>query len=78
MSDTNPRQGLNGKKKEYDCIGKMGEWMVGNAIITLEELDQLTNDAKEYARAEKNEAWNQYSQPIKEMQKELGHSSKNR
>lgn len=58
-------------EKEYDCIGKMGEWMVGNAIITLEELDQLTNDAKEYARAEKNEAWNQYSQPIKEMQKEL-------
>ncbi len=58
-------------EKEFDCIAKMGEWMVSNAIITIDELDQLTNDAKEYARAEKNEAWLQYSKPIKEMQNQL-------
>ncbi len=58
-------------EKDFDCIAKMGDWMVANAIISQEELDHLANDAREYAKNEKNEAWAAYSKPIKEVGQQL-------
>lgn len=52
-------------EKDHDCILKFGQWMQEQGIVTQEELDQLTKDAKKAAREGKKEAWKIYqSQPI--------------
>ena len=42
---------------EYDCIVKMGEWMVKNAIVTQEELEKINEQAKKFATEGRNVAW---------------------
>jgi pyruvate/2-oxoglutarate/acetoin dehydrogenase E1 component len=50
---------------EYDCIRKMREWLIENAMASPEELDKIEKEAKETARAARLEAWNAFLRDIK-------------
>lgn len=54
-------------EKEYDCVLKMREFMLQNAIANEDELTQIENEAKDEARAAKNRAWEGFINPIKEQ-----------
>ncbi len=54
-------------EKEYDCISKMREFLLQNAIANEEELTQLESEAKDDARAAKGRAWDGFINPIKEQ-----------
>lgn len=55
-------------ENDFDCIKKMREWILTNALATEEELTKLEEEAKEKVKQAKNEAWSEYLQPI---QKEI-------
>jgi pyruvate/2-oxoglutarate/acetoin dehydrogenase E1 component/TPP-dependent pyruvate/acetoin dehydrogenase alpha subunit len=52
-------------EKEWDCIKKMREWILENAIASEEEITTLESQAKEMVKTSKQEAWNNYTNPIK-------------
>lgn len=52
-------------EKEWDCLKKMREYLLENAIASDEELDALESDAKDEARAAKGRAWAAFQAPIK-------------
>jgi pyruvate/2-oxoglutarate/acetoin dehydrogenase E1 component/predicted transcriptional regulator len=52
-------------EKDFDCILKMRQFILENAISNEEELNQLEELAKEEARQSKQKAWNQFIEPIK-------------
>jgi pyruvate/2-oxoglutarate/acetoin dehydrogenase E1 component/TPP-dependent pyruvate/acetoin dehydrogenase alpha subunit len=52
-------------EKEWDCIKKMREWIVENAITSEEEIAPLEMAAKEKVKLAKQRAWDDYSNPIK-------------
>ena len=54
-------------EKEYDCIAKMKEFILENAIATEDELTVLENEAKDEARLAKQRAWDAFINPIKEQ-----------
>lgn len=54
-------------EKEYDCIVKMKEFLLENAIATEEDLAQVEAEAKEEARTSKQRAWDGFINPIKEQ-----------
>jgi pyruvate/2-oxoglutarate/acetoin dehydrogenase E1 component/TPP-dependent pyruvate/acetoin dehydrogenase alpha subunit len=54
-------------EKEYDCILKMREFILQNAIANEEELAQIESEAKDEARAAKSRAWDGFINPIKEQ-----------
>ncbi len=54
-------------EKEMDCLAKMREFILGNAISTEEELDSIAEDAKDEARAAKARAWEGFINPIKDL-----------
>jgi pyruvate/2-oxoglutarate/acetoin dehydrogenase E1 component/TPP-dependent pyruvate/acetoin dehydrogenase alpha subunit len=51
-------------EQENDCIGKMEEWMLSNAILNHDEIAELKSSAKEYAKTEAKKAWNDYYEPV--------------
>lgn len=51
-------------EKEFDCIHKMREFIVGNSIATDEEINQIETEAKQEARSAKQRAWEKFIQPI--------------
>lgn len=51
---------------EFDCIVKMREWMLSNAIATTEELDEIEESAKKYVRDAKKAAWDSFNNEIKQ------------
>lgn len=51
---------------EFDCIKKMREWIVSNALAPEDELVKIEEDAKEAVRQAKNEAWKAYLDPIQQ------------
>lgn len=52
-------------ERTWDCIKKMKEWMLENALTSEEELNEIETSAKELVRALKNTAWEEYLLPIK-------------
>jgi pyruvate/2-oxoglutarate/acetoin dehydrogenase E1 component/TPP-dependent pyruvate/acetoin dehydrogenase alpha subunit len=58
-------------EREWDCIKKMKEWLIENNLATEEELFELETKAKEFVRTSKNEAWNEYQEPILKQAKEV-------
>ena len=59
-------------EKEFDCILKMREFLLQNAIASEEELGALETEAKDEARAAKNRAWEGFINPIKEQVQKVG------
>jgi pyruvate/2-oxoglutarate/acetoin dehydrogenase E1 component/TPP-dependent pyruvate/acetoin dehydrogenase alpha subunit len=54
-------------EKAMDCIVKMKEFMLQNAIANEEELTAIEGEARDEARAAKNRAWEGFINPIKEQ-----------
>lgn len=54
-------------EKEWDCIVRMREWILTNALATSEELSAIEEDAVNFVRDGKNRAWQKYLQPILTM-----------
>lgn len=52
-------------EKEYDCIKKMGEWMIKHEIITLETMEEMQQEAREFVKKARDNAWKSYSEKIK-------------
>lgn len=52
-------------EKDFDCIAKMREWMLDNAIATPEELDAIEENSKNAVRNAKASSWNRYLSEIK-------------
>lgn len=50
---------------DFDCIKKMREWILENALSDAATLDKIEEEAKNTVRDGKNAAWTNYLQPIK-------------
>ena len=49
---------------EFDCLVKFREWILGNNLSTMEELDRLEADEKEQVEESRKHAWQKYISPI--------------
>ncbi len=58
-------------EKEWDCISRMKDFLLQNAIGNEEELAAIENEAKTEARAAKTRAWEAFISPIKEQVKQV-------
>lgn len=58
-------------EQEMDCIVKMEEWMLASDLIDEDTILTMREKAKEYVRLRKNNAWNQYKNPIQKTKKEV-------
>lgn len=54
-------------EKEMDCIKKLREFLLENAVATEEELATIEEKAKDTARAAKQAAWANFITPIKDQ-----------
>lgn len=54
-------------EKEWDCLKKMKEWIIENALVSEEELTEIELKAKEYVKQSKINAWENYITPIKQQ-----------
>jgi pyruvate/2-oxoglutarate/acetoin dehydrogenase E1 component/TPP-dependent pyruvate/acetoin dehydrogenase alpha subunit len=52
-------------ERQWDCLIKMREWIIANALATDEELANVENEAKAHVRNSKAAAWETYLNPIK-------------
>ena len=52
-------------EREWDCIKKLREWILENGIGSQEELETIDQQAKEHVKISKQNAWNNYLNPIK-------------
>jgi len=57
-------------EKEWDCIRKMREWLIANALADESELEAIEEQAVTEARESKQRAWEKYINPIKDEVKE--------
>lgn len=58
-------------EQDFDCIKKMGEWIIENKLATADELKTIEEEAKKNVRQAKAAAWNAYLNPIKAEVKEV-------
>lgn len=54
-------------EKEWDCIKKMREWIIANALADEDELSDIEAGARSFVKAARQQAWDKYEAPIKEM-----------
>lgn len=54
-------------EREWDCIKKMKEWIIANALAEEEELNAIEINAKSAIKASRQLAWDKYASPIKAM-----------
>lgn len=57
-------------EKEFDCLDQFRKYLLENGVATAEELDQIGQEAKAYAKKEKDAAWQAFSNDIKNELKE--------
>ncbi|MEQ8908906.1 MAG: thiamine pyrophosphate-dependent enzyme [Vicingaceae bacterium] len=57
-------------EQDYDCIAKLGEWIIEKGLATEEELKQLQEDAKKEVRKAKKAAWDSFLGKIKTEREE--------
>ncbi|HTA61598.1 MAG TPA: thiamine pyrophosphate-dependent enzyme [Bacteroidia bacterium] len=50
---------------DFDCVKKMREWIIQNALATEAELNKIEEDAKTAVSNAKTAAWKAYLEPIK-------------
>jgi len=58
-------------EKNHDCVSKMREWIIDQAIASPEELDGLEKEAKAAAKAAKDFAWKAFTSDNQKSQKKL-------
>jgi pyruvate/2-oxoglutarate/acetoin dehydrogenase E1 component/TPP-dependent pyruvate/acetoin dehydrogenase alpha subunit len=54
-------------ERSWDAMKKMKEWIVENALASVEELDEIHSNAKDLVRNSKNSAWEKCMAPILEQ-----------
>ncbi|HMU09961.1 MAG TPA: thiamine pyrophosphate-dependent enzyme [Ferruginibacter sp.] len=54
-------------EKEWDGLKQMREWILANALAEPEELNSIEDNAKQFARESKQQAWEKYLAPIKQV-----------
>ena len=54
-------------EKEWDGLKQMREWILANALAEPEELNNIEENAKQFARESKGKAWEKYIIPVKQM-----------
>ena len=52
-------------EQENDCIKRMEEWMIEQKFISQEDVETLRENAREYVKEAKNNAWKMFIDPIK-------------
>jgi len=52
-------------EKDMDCITKMREWILSNAIASEGELDSIEQEAKKMVKDAQKAAWDEFLNPIK-------------
>ncbi|MEO6917049.1 MAG: thiamine pyrophosphate-dependent enzyme, partial [Chitinophagaceae bacterium] len=52
-------------EKEWDCIRKMKEWIIENALADEDELTAIQDRAKDLIRKSRNNSWEKYFLPLK-------------
>lgn len=57
-------------EKDWDCIVRMREWILTNALATTEELSEIEENAVSFVRDSKTRAWEKYLSPILAMREE--------
>lgn len=58
-------------EKEMDCVKKLREFILENAIANEEELVAIEEKAKDFARTCKQDAWSKFLAPIKDQIQQL-------
>jgi pyruvate/2-oxoglutarate/acetoin dehydrogenase E1 component/TPP-dependent pyruvate/acetoin dehydrogenase alpha subunit len=56
-------------EKDWDCMKKMREWVLANALADEHELNTIEANAKEHVRESRSKAWTKYQAPILEQVK---------
>ncbi|HEV3251807.1 MAG TPA: thiamine pyrophosphate-dependent enzyme, partial [Puia sp.] len=54
-------------ERQWDGIKIMKEWIIENALLSEEELNDIETEAKFFVRQSKNIAWEKYEAPIKKQ-----------
>jgi pyruvate/2-oxoglutarate/acetoin dehydrogenase E1 component/TPP-dependent pyruvate/acetoin dehydrogenase alpha subunit len=54
-------------ERQWDGIKIMKEWIIENALLSEEELNDIETEAKFFVRQSKNLAWEKYEAPIKKQ-----------
>jgi len=54
-------------EKDWDCIKQMREWIIENALASEEELVEIEKNAVSFVKDNKNNAWQKYHQPLKNL-----------
>jgi pyruvate/2-oxoglutarate/acetoin dehydrogenase E1 component/TPP-dependent pyruvate/acetoin dehydrogenase alpha subunit len=54
-------------EREWDCLRKMKEWILTNTLADEEELSQIELQAKDMVRESRQNAWEKYISPIRNM-----------
>ena len=57
-------------EQQMDCIYQMRYWLVNQGLASADKLDELENDARQFAKDTKNQAYKAYQDPIKAELKE--------
>ncbi|MBA2501228.1 MAG: transketolase [Chitinophagaceae bacterium] len=52
-------------EKEWDCLRKMKEWILANALATDQELNRIEDEAKQKTKEGRKKAWDNYLGPIR-------------
>jgi 2-oxoisovalerate dehydrogenase E1 component len=55
-------------EKEFDCIGKMREWILASELCTPDEIDALERDGKAAAKTGREAAWKAFNEDIQRDQ----------
>ena len=51
-------------EKQWDCLRKMKEWILANALATDQELSRIEEEAKQKTKDSRKRAWENYLSPI--------------
>ena len=54
-------------ERAWDCVKKMKEWTIANALADEEELNAIEINAKSTIKASRQLAWDKYASPVKAM-----------
>ena len=57
-------------EKEWDCIKQMKEWILENALAEDEELKEIEEKAAAFVKESKQQSWDKYLRPMKDMVQE--------
>ncbi len=58
---------------DNDCNKRFKEWILKNKWATVEEIEQIEDEAQKEVKEAKNKAWKKYRQPIDQNLQELQH-----